>query len=133
MFKQVKSKKQTNKTDLPVAVRLRTESERCQDGLSGKALSCWDALRERYSCSMYSGYWSRTLTEAFLRAMPAPLPTRCPPWALTVDTTRDAVHRRTVHRSRVAPIFSWWHSVHREEGQREISFSFRPPVAEKML
>lgn len=101
-----------------MAVRLRTESELCHDEPSVKASACPAALRERYSCSMYSGYRPRTFTEAFLR-LPILGPICCPLRA------REAVHR-TVHSSKIAPIFRRWHSVQREDSQRGISCFFLP-------
>lgn len=108
------------KTHSPVAVRLRTESELCHNERSVKGLACSAALRERYSCSMYSGYWPRTFTEALLRATPTLNPTLCPLRGSIEDTGREAVHRKTVHSSKVAPIFERWHSVESNDSQGEV-------------
>lgn len=102
-----------------MAVRLRTESDLCHDERSVKASACSLALRERYSCSMYSGYRARTLTEAFLRATPTFGPTRCPLRDPTVDTAREVVHRRSVQSSKIAPMVRRWRSVERKDSQRE--------------
>lgn len=88
-----KTKKKTWFVYSPLAIRLRTESERCVDGSSPCVVTALtateekdsDVLKERYSCIMYSGYLLRWFTDRFLSAKLASRPA----WYLSPWVERD--------------------------------------------
>ena len=118
----------------PLAIRLRTESELCTDGLSPCVVMVLTAtadeesavLKERYSCIIYRGYLLRWLLERFLNAklVSRPVWFRCP-W---VEKTIPKEQRRKAQKTvcTLASILSETHEIYSNE--RETKLSFLPPA-----
>lgn len=123
-----KQKKKTWFVYSPLAIRLRTESERCVDGSSPCVVTALtateekdsDVLKERYSCIMYSGYLLRWFTDRFLSAKLASRPA----WYLSPWVERDKTpekQKRNVQKTvkTLTSIFTKNHKIFSSSGDRK--------------